>query len=321
MLQRSTSCRRRPRPHAANRKCRCVDFPRNGILLSVGQDVSISRGKDAGNGMGHPMHAETACCRPAKRIDGAKFTVKRQTNPKAKLAVWSFCTLLLCSGSAVSAVASTHSQSEQAVASDDSRSRRGQLKSIQEFRDEGLVRQRYDYSCGAAALATLLQFVFEQDVTEQQIIDDLLGEMSQDDSAIRQADGFSLFDLQRVARKRGYKAEGYRLDPRYLARLNGPVIVFLETMGYKHFAVLKGVRGDRVYLADPSRGNIRMPAYRFLQAWMHEGSGTVFVVEPLDNAMSARNVLLPNAQEVTQPELVGVRELLAVGTPFQRAIR
>ncbi len=193
------------------------------------------------------------------------------------------------------------------------------LKSMLDFRDENLIRQQYDYSCGAAALATLMRFGFGDPVTEQQIVTDLFAGLAGEDAAIRESEGFSLFDLQQVAKKRGYKAEGFRLEPQYIAQLNGPVIVFLETLGYKHFAVLKGVRGDRVYLADPSRGNIRMPAYRFLQAWMRDGKGIVFVVEPKDAGLGGKNVLRPPATGLTQPEIIGVRELLAVRAPFTRS--
>lgn len=267
------------------------------------------------------MRSVTSCCQPAAGIAHYKSAGQRVTVPKAKPAHLLLCAMIFYTTNGFTESASTQIPPERVSASEEGHTRRGNLKSIREIRDEGLVRQRYDYSCGAAALATLLQFVSGEEVTEQQIIDELLGELTQDALDIRQADGFSLFDLQRVARKRGNKAEGYRLDPRDLSQLNGPVIVYLETLGYKHFAVLKGVRGDRVYLADPSRGNIRMPAYRFLQAWMQDGRGTVFVVEPLDETISSRDVLLPGAQELTQPELIGVRELLAVSAPFQRAIR
>lgn len=192
------------------------------------------------------------------------------------------------------------------------------LKSMLDFRDENVIRQQYDYSCGAAALATLLRFGLDDPVTEQQIVADLFSGLAKGDAATRQKEGFSLFDLQQVAQKRGYKAEGFRLEPQDITRLNGPVIVFLETLGYKHFAVLKGVRGDRVYLADPSRGNIRMPAYRFLQAWMRDGSGIVFVVEPKGAGPNRKNVLRTSATGLTQPEIIGVRELLAVRAPFAR---
>lgn len=190
------------------------------------------------------------------------------------------------------------------------------LKSMIDFRDENLVRQQFDYSCGAAALATLLRFGFGEAVTERQIVSDLFSGLTQDATATREKEGFSLFDLQQVAQRRGFKAEGFQLEPQYLSQLNGPVIVFLETMGYKHFAVLKGVRGDRVYLADPSRGNIRMPAYRFLEAWMRDGAGIVFVVEPKAAKPGWVNVLRPNPSRLTQPEIIGVRELLAVRAPF-----
>lgn len=190
------------------------------------------------------------------------------------------------------------------------------LKSMVDFRDENLVRQQFDYSCGAAALATLLRFGFGEAITERQIVDDLFAGLEQEAAATREKEGFSLFDLQQVAQRRGFKAEGFELEPQYLAQLNGPVIVFLETMGYKHFAVLKGVRGDRVYLADPSRGNIRMPAYRFLQAWMRNGVGIVFVVEPRDAQPGRMNVLRPSSSGMTQPEIIGVRELLAVRAPL-----
>ena len=194
----------------------------------------------------------------------------------------------------------------------------GSLKSMVEFRDENLVRQQFDYSCGAAALATLLRFGLGEAVTERQIVDDLFAGLEQDAATKREKEGFSLFDLQQVAQRRGFKAEGFQLEPQYLAQLNGPVIVFLETLGYKHFAVLKGVRGDRVYLADPSRGNIRMPAYRFFEAWMRDGAGIVFVVEPQDAKPGRVNVLRPDPSRLTQPEIIGVRELLAVRAPFLR---
>ena len=187
-----------------------------------------------------------------------------------------------------------------------------------EFRDENIVRQQYDYSCGAAALATLLRFGLDDAVTEQQIVADLFAGLARSDALAREKQGFSLFDLQQVAKKRGYQAEGFRLEPQDLLGLNGPVIVFLETSGYKHFAVLKGVRGDRIYLADPSRGNIRMPSYRFLQAWMRGGTGIVFVVEPKSAVSSRTNILRPPVTGLSQPEIIGVRELLAVQAPFAR---
>jgi ABC-type bacteriocin/lantibiotic exporter with double-glycine peptidase domain len=49
--------------------------------------------------------------------------------------------------------------------------------------------------------------------------------------------------------------------------LRGPVIVHLDKGSMRHFSVLRGFDGDRVYLADPIGGNIRMPKFRFAEQW------------------------------------------------------
>src|SRR6186997_197835 len=154
-------------------------------------------------------------------------------------------------------------------------------RSMKDLRDQNVVKQRFDFSCGAAALATLMRHGFGQSITEGQILDGLFDLPSEAEKAQRRRTGFSLLDLQRVAQAQGYDAQGFRLEPEQLPMLGGPVIVFIEPRGYKHFAVLRGVRGGRVYLADPSRGNIRMPVYAFLDTWLQDdGKGIIFVVEP-----------------------------------------
>ena len=114
------------------------------------------------------------------------------------------------------------------------------VRSMKDMRDQGLVKQRFDYSCGAAALATILRHGFGEKVTERQILVQLFDLLSDEEKKVSREKGFSLLDLQRVARARGYKAQGFRLEPRYLSRLGGPVIVFIEPRGYKHFVVLRG---------------------------------------------------------------------------------
>jgi hypothetical protein len=80
---------------------------------------------------------------------------------------------------------------------------------------------------------------------------------------------------------------------------------------------LRGVKGDRVYLADPSRGNIRMPAYTFLESWLQEGgTGIIFVVEPKTGLPNDKVPLALNVEGLPQPEIMTVREMLAVGNPF-----
>ncbi len=192
------------------------------------------------------------------------------------------------------------------------------VTSFTAMRDANLVRQRFDYSCGAAALATILRYGFGEEVTEREILLELFALLPEEEKALRRAEGFSLLDLQRVAQARGYKAEGFRLAPQFLSKLAGPVIVFVEPRGYKHFAVLRGTLGDRIYLADPSRGNIRMPGYSFLETWLDDnGRGIIFVVEPKQGLPSGPGPLAAPSAGLPQPEILSARELLAVGSPFE----
>jgi ABC-type bacteriocin/lantibiotic exporter with double-glycine peptidase domain len=97
------------------------------------------------------------------------------------------------------------------------------------------------------------------------------------------------------------------------------VVVYIEPRGYRHFAVLRGVRRDRVYLADPSRGNIRMPAYRFLESWLQEdGTGIIFVVEPETGLPSDAMPLALADAGLPLPEIMSMREMLAVGNVLLR---
>jgi predicted double-glycine peptidase len=194
-------------------------------------------------------------------------------------------------------------------------------RSMKDLRDANVVKQRFDFSCGAAALATLMRYGFGEDVTEAQILVGLFDLPTEAEKRERERTGFSLLDLQRVARARGYNADGFRIEPDQLSMLGGPVIVFIEPRGYRHFAVLRGVRGDRVYLADPSRGNIRMPMYAFFDSWLQaDGRGIIFAAEPTSGVRSGTSLLSLGAAGAgrVRAELMSVREMLEVdGAPVR----
>ena len=144
---------------------------------------------------------------------------------------------------------------------------RRNVRSWKNLSEKGIVMQSYDFSCGSAALATLMRYYFEDDVTERDVLEDLLNFLSDDEIQQRQENGLTMLDLKLCAQRMGYQAVGVRLKPSVLPQLQGPILIHLEREGYKHFAVLRGVRGDRVYLADPSRGNVRVQVQRFLEQW------------------------------------------------------
>jgi len=191
------------------------------------------------------------------------------------------------------------------------------VTSFRALRDAGVVKQRYDYSCGAASLATLLTYGLNDRVDEDGLLRALLESLNSDELTELQRKGLSLRDLQRLAQTRGHKAQGFRLHYDQLAKLSRPVIVFVKPGGYAHFAVLKGVQGDRVYVADPSLGNVRMPLYRFVDMWADEsGRGVIFAVERATGQWPERYPLQLAGMAEPPLEVLSAERLMSIGTPL-----
>lgn len=130
---------------------------------------------------------------------------------------------------------------------------------------EHVIAQSLDFSCGAAGLSTLLNFYLGDPVSEQEIIETLL--MTVPIEKVRQRKGFSLFDLKTFAQQRGYDVTGYQMDVEFLKNLNVPVLVPIRFRNYSHFVVVRGVVGDRVFIADPAAGNMSMKIDQFERLW------------------------------------------------------
>ncbi len=146
------------------------------------------------------------------------------------------------------------------------------VESMQERRFRNLVRQHTDYSCGAAALATLLRHAYHLEADEATVIQGMMGVA---DPALVRERGFSLLDIKRYVESLGMRGRGYRVDEARLRNLRVPGLVLMDVRGFRHFVVLKQVLGDRVELGDPILGNRNIPLQEFLQAWP---SRAVFVV-------------------------------------------
>jgi predicted double-glycine peptidase len=141
------------------------------------------------------------------------------------------------------------------------------IKTWKDLLEQNIVMQQFDYSCGAAALATLFQYYFQDNITEKAILEDIIKHLSQQDFTHRKQEGLSLLDLKKFAERQGYQAIGVKLKFTALPQLPGPILVYLKNDEYQHFAILRGVREDRVFLADPSRGNVRMSIQAFANEW------------------------------------------------------
>ena len=142
-----------------------------------------------------------------------------------------------------------------------------------EFLYKNVVKQEYDYSCGSAALAILLNSYLGEKLTEQQVIQGLMQHGEAD--KIQQRRAFSLLDMKRFCEVLGYNASGYKAELDDLKTLNKPAIVPITLFGYKHFVVYRGIYGNHIFFADPYRGNMSFTVEEFLKIW---SQNIVFVV-------------------------------------------
>jgi predicted double-glycine peptidase len=139
-----------------------------------------------------------------------------------------------------------------------------------------VVRQRYDFSCGSAALATLLRYHYNRDVGEEQVFRAMY---AAGDPSVIQRVGFSLLDMKKFLEANGYQADGFRLSLKDLEDMNRPAIVMIDTAGYKHFVVFKGDDAGRVLVGDPALGLKIYTREQFTAMW----NGVAFVLrEPAD---------------------------------------
>ena len=138
------------------------------------------------------------------------------------------------------------------------------VHSMAERRFLTVVHQRYDFSCGSAALATLLRFHYGQDASEQSVFMGMWG--NGDRAQIRRL-GFSLLDMKRFLNARGMNAEGYVVSLEAVARTRIPGIALINTRGYRHFVVVKGVEDGQVLVGDPSLGIRLIDVKSFRAMW------------------------------------------------------
>jgi predicted double-glycine peptidase len=137
--------------------------------------------------------------------------------------------------------------------------------SIKERKFKNIVHQQYDFSCGAASLATLLKYGYKvEGINEADLVKEMIEKG--DPKQIREK-GFSLLDLKKMAERKGFQSNGYKVKAENLTKLKIPVIILLNTKGYKHFVILKGIKNERAYFADPAFGNRSIPFKDFVESW------------------------------------------------------
>ena len=184
------------------------------------------------------------------------------------------------------------------------------VESMRERRFSNLVEQKTDFSCGAAAMATLLNEAYGWSLSEGDVI---LGMLSEADAEKVRNQGFSMLDMKRYAQSLGLRARGYRIQAEQLENISIPVIVLIEIRGYKHFVVMQRSANGWVYVGDPVLGHKKLPLDEFSKGW----NGIVFAM--IGPGYDRNNALLSPPEPLTAKQrlhgykLVNDAELMEFG--------
>ncbi len=164
------------------------------------------------------------------------------------------------------------------------------LTSWKSLRDQGIHKQRWDFSCGAASLATLLSAYYGIETDEMLV----LSLMDVGDDAA------SFEDMAKVVRRHyGLEATGYAASLQSLQSLAAPALVYLKIGQYEHFSVLRGVDDEGfVWLADPSWGNRILTPHQFASYWSTR-----------DDPVLVGRLLLINSDSPTTPDYFVTEQL------------
>ena len=102
------------------------------------------------------------------------------------------------------------------------------VESFQGRKFSTTFKQQYDFSCGSAALATLLVYTYHQPATKSSVFIDMYTNGEQ--QAIRQS-GFSLLDMKEYLSRHGIPSGGFRAPLEKIAEVRIPAIVLINSVG------------------------------------------------------------------------------------------
>ena len=125
---------------------------------------------------------------------------------------------------------------------------------------KSVVMQQYDFSCGAAVVATMLTHHYGRPTPEADVFKAMY---ERGDQAVIQKDGFSFLDMKNYFISIGMKADGFELGLDDIKELGVPAIALINIKGYNHFVLIKGIQDNRVLIGDPAFGTMVMEVAKF----------------------------------------------------------
>jgi predicted double-glycine peptidase len=169
-----------------------------------------------------------------------------------------------------------------------------------QIKRQNIVMQRRDFSCGAAALATIAKYYWGDNVGEDLFLVALDHILTNEEIVDRIENGLAMTDLRRAAVAAGYQSVVGRMTFEKLSQSKVPLIVGISPEGHDHFVVYRGTDLEWVYVADPIRGNVRMPVAEFVKQWQENA---VLVMHKPGQEVKTTSALSLRYEETTLGQL------------------
>lgn len=196
--------------------------------------------------------------------------------------------------------------------SDEPRLSTAPVMAYNQIRFDGIVRQVFDFSCGAASMATLLNGVYGESYKEVELLDRVRAQYDDAGWAVKRDEGLSLSDLVFLANSAGYEAQGAKISLAQLLKVKAPVIVHLNKGKFLHFSVFRGVKDGTVLMADPITGRTRYSPREFAEQY----TGYALAVWKKDEPIPEDYALFTGAEDWS----MGGRHAKSLGLDPFRAI-
>ncbi|EAH9379915.1 cysteine peptidase family C39 domain-containing protein [Campylobacter upsaliensis] len=150
------------------------------------------------------------------------------------------------------------------------------VKSYQEIKNEKVIRQNYEESCGAASLATLINILDDSNLTELDLLKAMSGQQLYTDMV-------SFADLNDAVKKLGFQSKSYKIDRKILESIiSVPILVKIEDdPRFPHFVVIINHKGNYLQIFDPSYGEYISSKREFYSVWdRYNKGGFALIINP-----------------------------------------
>ncbi|PIG97331.1 peptidase C39 bacteriocin processing [Deinococcus sp. UR1] len=152
----------------------------------------------------------------------------------------------------------------------------GKVTTYRTLRYASVVGQTTDFTCGPAALATLLTHYYGRPVSEETFTERSVADMQARGKEV--VEGLTLLSLRNALTTESVSSVGYKLTLEQLRVVLAQGLPVVANVVYPkgHYYLVLAVDDQNVLLADPSWGVRSQPIRNFLNAW----NGVVLIPEP-----------------------------------------